>query len=321
MKIKGIIKKFLPKSYVYGRKYRLCEKNANKTYREAEKELNEKFKIIFGREIDWENPKTYNEKINVAKVYDPTPIKTKLTDKILVTDWVKKKLKDDGCKFIPLLGTYDSVDEINFNDLPSCFVIKMNDDSGSVYLCDEDHPINKDILKKYKYYLQKRNYAYSSYEMQYKDIKPKIMIEQCMGRAIRDYKFQCFNGRCCSCRVDFDRFGKHTRNFYDRSWKLLPYNKGDLKNNPGVIEKPKNLKKMWKMAEKLSSDFDQVRVDFYDIDNVIYFGEMTFTNGAGFEEFHPAEVDLEMGKLWKLDMESISKHRHQLLNSGAIIGD
>lgn len=142
-----------------------------------------------------------------------------------------------------------------------------------------------------------------------------------MGDSIRDYKFQCFDGKVVSCRVDFNRFGDHTRNFYDKHWKLLPYNKGNYANYPKPVKKPANFEKMLRLAEKLSKGFDQVRVDFYDIDDVIYFGEMTFTNGSGFEKFNPEKIDLDMGKLWHLDMDAIRKRRQQLLSSNAKLGD
>lgn len=313
MSVKKVIKRWLPKKVLYWREHRLLMKNIDKTYAEAEKELDDKFEKKFGRKINWDNPTTYNEKINVAKLYGATDVKTMLTDKILAAEWVRGRVGDE-CSFIPLIATYNSVDEIEFAELPDRYVMKMNNDSGSVVICDEAHPITKSVKTAYRCFLQKRNYAYVGYEMQYKDIKPQIMIEKYMGGAIRDYKFQCFDGKCYSCRVDFDRFGNHTRNFYDKKWNLLPFNKGEFKNYPGVVRKPRNFDKMWKLAEKLSQGFDQVRVDFYDIDGVVYFGEMTFTNGAGLERFYPSEVDLKMGELWKLDMGLIRERRRGLLD-------
>lgn len=318
-KIKMLTKKCLPKSFLYRYKYSVNVKNSKKTYAGVENELQKKYEKVFGRKINWEKPTTYNEKINVAELYCATPIKTRLSDKIQVSDWVKEKLGDE-CKIIPLIGVYNSVDEIDFSKLPECYAMKMNNDSGSIFVCDKKHPITKNVLYKYRHYLEKRNFAYNGFEMQYKNIKPKVMIEKYMGEAIRDYKFQCFNGEVYSCRVDFDRFSNHTRNFYNKNWELLEFNKGNFKNKKG-IKKPKNFKKMWKMAEKLGADFDQVRVDFYDIDGAIYFGEMTFTNGAGLEKFYPDKIDFEMGKLWNLDMKKVNKCRQKLLFSNKKIGD
>lgn len=311
-KVKILIKKCLPKSFWYRREYCMNVKNSKKTYANAEKEINKKFEKIFGYKINWENPVTYNEKINVAKLYAANDIKTRLTDKILATDWVIEKLGSE-CKIIPVIATYDSVDEIDFSKLPERYVMKMNNDSGSVFICDENHPITKDILAKYRYCFEKRNFAYVGFEMQYKNIKPKIMIEKYMGDKIRDYKFFCFSGEVYSCQVDFDRFSNHTRNFYGKDWNLLPYNNGKFKNYDKTVKKPKNFEKMWCLAEKLSAGFDQVRVDFYDIDGEIYFGEMTFTSADGFKPFYPDEVDFEMGKMWKFDIDSAKKRRKELL--------
>ena len=321
MSLKETIFNLLPTSLGYSLLYRIQSKRKNKTFLDVEKEMDRKYKKVFGNTINWDNPTTYNEKLQVAKIYGSTQIKTRLTDKLQVREWVKSTLKSEACHFVPIIATLDSIEQINTKKLPNRFIIKMNNDSGSVVICDEDNPLTNEWISKYKNYYQKRNYAYHGYEMQYQHIKPKIIIEKYMGDSIRDYKFACFNGKVVSCRVDFDRFKNHTRNFYDKNWNLLPYNKGEFNNNPSKIEKPKNYKKMWKIAEKLSTHFDQVRVDLYEIDGIIYFGEMTFTNGSGFEMFHPSEMDYIFGKMWKLDMKKITKRRHKLLSTKAKLGD
>ena len=180
MRIRKIIKRILPKRIIYRHECSLQAKNANMTYADVENMINTNFAKVFGRNINWDNPISYNEKINVAKLYNVTPTKICLTDKILAAEWAKKQLGNEG-KIIPLIATYDSVDEIDFSKLPKRYVIKMNNDSGSVFICDEKHPITKDIIEKYRYYFQKRNYAYNNFEMHYKDIKPKIMIEKYIG--------------------------------------------------------------------------------------------------------------------------------------------
>lgn len=356
MNIKNFASKKLPRRLVCHHAYAVREKRAKKTYAEAEAELNARFEKVFGRPIDWENPTTYNEKLQVTKLYGATPLKTRLTDKILVVNWVKERLGDssnthrggssasevgdgraefgtsDGeaefasqgderLAFIPLIAAYDSIDEIDFSKLPDRYVMKMNNDSGSVFIHDEKHPLTKDWIAKYRYYFQKRNYAWNGYEMQYRGIKPKIMIEKYMGGAIRDYKFQCFGGKVYSCQVDFDRFSSHTRNFYDKNWQLLPYNDGDYTNYPEPVRKPENFEKMWGLAAKLSAEFDQVRVDFYDIDGIVYFGEMTFTSASGFKPYHPFRIDKEMGALWQLDMAPIRARRKKLLEARARLSD
>lgn len=322
MNIKTSIKKIIPYAILCKARLYLEEKRSNQTYPEIEASIDATFEHQFGKKVDWDNPTSYNEKLQVSKLYAVSEDKIQLTDKIAVEEWVKRRLgSSDDCHFIPLIAAYDSVDDIDFSQLPEKYVIKMNNDSGSALVIDKDRPFTERNKKEYKYYFQKRNYAYVSYELQYRDIKPKIMIQKYMGHSIRDYKFACFNGKVVSCRVDFDRFGNHTRNIYDKNWTLLPYNKGEYTNNPKTIKKPANFEKMWKLASKLSKGFDQVRVDFYDIDGKIYFGEMTFTNGNGVEAFHPNDYDEKMGQEWKLDMDAISERRKKLLKLNTKIKD
>ncbi len=296
MNIKNSIKQIIPET-LYN-KYMLCkyENNIHKNYSTIEKEINERYKNTFGRDINWENPKTYNEKLNIMKIYGATELKAKLTDKFLVRDWIKEKIGEEY--LIPLIGVYDTFNDIDFEKLPERFVMKCNHDSGSVVICNNKNELNlKKLRKKYAYYL-KRNFAGLSYEMHYKDIKPKIIIEKYMGDDIRDYKFLCFDGNAYYCRVDFDRFGNHTRNIYDLDWKLQDFNKGNYKNYEKEIMPPKHFEEMKNLVSKLCQGFDQVRVDLYEVDDRVYFGEMTFTNGEGFEIFVPDEYDYKIGEKW-----------------------
>lgn len=263
-------------------------------------EISKKYKKEFGRELNWNCPKTYNEKINVSKLYCATPEKTMLTDKLLVRDWVKSKIGEEY--LIPIIKVYDRFKDINFDELPDKFVIKMNNDSGSTVICENKKNLNKKILKKKYFYYTKRNFAFVGYEMQYRDIKPKIMIEKYMGNNINDYKFQCFEGKVAYCGVDYNRFGNHKRNYFDIEWNKLPFEKGNVESTNYKQKKPENLDKMLEIVSVLSKGFDQVRVDLYDINNKIYFGEMTFTSGNGFSKMSPNIWDEKIGKMWNLKM-------------------
>lgn len=280
--------------------YKLVEIDIHKkySYKKIESYVNKQYKKNFGRNIDWENPKTYNEKLCVSKIYGCNKLKSELTDKITVRNWIKEKI---GAEYlIPIIGVYDKFDDIDFEKLPDKFVMKMNNDSGSVYVCEDKTKIDMSKLRdKFNYYI-KRNFAYLYFEMHYSNIKPKIIIEKFMGTAINDYKFLCFNGKIVSIRVDYDRFGDHKRNFYDLNWNLLPFNKGNFRNYM-VNDKPSNLDEMKSIVEKISSGFDQIRIDLYDINNKVYFGETTFTNGAGLEKFEPDIWDEKIGKMWKFN--------------------
>ena len=310
------IKSILKKSSIMrkmSKKYNLLKlKNKeNLKFSDVEKIIDDKYSKAFGKSVDWENPKTYTEKINFSKLYNFTKEKTILSDKYLVRDWVKEKI---GEKYlVPLINAYNSFEEIDFNDLPNQFVIKCNHDSGSVTLVHNKNLVNKKELKEKYDYLLKRNFAYCGFEMHYANINPKIMIEKYMGESIKDYKFLCYNGKPYFCWVDFDRYTNHKRNIYNMNWELQKFNQKDYGNYDKKVEKPSNFDEMSKIAEKLSKGFDHVRVDLYDIDGKVYFGEMTFTNGNGFEPITPKEWDKKLGDLWNLDVSSRNKNRDKRL--------
>ena len=275
------------------------ERHQHMTYAEIEAEIGRTYQAIFGRSVDWDNPKSYNEKMQVAKLYMPTPLKTRLADKYLVREWITEKI---GAQYlIPLLGVYDSFDEIDFSGLPDKFVMKCNHDSGSVTLVKDKSTIDIAALKqKYESALA-YNFAYMGFEMHYRDIKPKIIIEQYMGDAINDYKFLCFDGKPFYCWVDVGRFGEHRRNIYNMDWELQPFIKGGIKNTEYEYPCPEKFCDMKRIVEILCDSFDQVRVDFYLIEDKIYFGEMTFTGACGFSTFNPDEWDYKLGELWPFD--------------------
>jgi len=272
--------------------------NLKITYEEIEAKIGAQYERSFGRKLNWDNPQTFNEKINVAKVYMPYPIKTKLADKYLVREWIKKKIGEEY--LIPLLGVYDSFDEINFDVLPDKFVIKCNHDWNSVTLCEDKSKLDRAALKEKYDSFMRRNFALKGYELQYYAIKPRIIIEKYMGKSIFDYKFMCFNGRPYYCWVDFDRYTRHTRNVYDLDWNLQPFAKTCAKYYKN-IPVPDKFDAMKQIVSKLCRDFDQVRVDLYFAEEKIYFGEMTFTTDNGFGKFYPDEWDYKIGALWPFD--------------------
>ena len=275
------------------------ESHSRMTYAQIEAAIDRQAVKMFGRPVNWENPQTYNEKIHVSKVYMPTPEKTRLADKGAVREWVTEKIGSEY--LIPLLGVYDSFDEIDFDALPEQFVIKCSHDSGSVTLVKDKSRINRAFLKRKYDIFMKRNLAWVGWEMHYREIPPKIIIEQYMGDALNDYKFLCFDGKPCFCWVDFDRFTNHKRNFYNLDWELQPFNQYHYGNYDKPVSCPECYDEMKSIAAKLSEGFEHVRVDLYVIDGHIFFGEMTFTNGNGFEEITPDEWSYKLGALWPFD--------------------
>lgn len=260
----------------------------------------------FGKKINLSNPQTFNEKISYLKLYEypKKEIYSVCADKIAVREYVKEK----GCGelLIPILGTYDSVNEINFENLPNKFVVKWNFGWGSNYICKDKSKINKKNFFKILKKMKRSKFYLRSSELHYKNIKKRLICEKFIGDSSEelpnDYKFYCFNGKAeyvliCS--------GRETKNlkfcFFDRNWNLCRINKQGLKLDKNFkIKKPKNMDKMFDYAEKLSENFKFVRVDLYNQNGRIYFGELTFTPSSGLDRGYTREGDILLGSKIKL---------------------
>lgn len=252
---------------------------------------------------DLENPKRYTDKIHWRKLYGLTPEMSRLSDKYAVREWIKEKIGEEY--LIPLLGVWDSFDEIDFNKLPDKFVLKTNNASSTNVIVTDKNSLDLKLLKKKFDFWMKMPYWYLyGYEMQYSKIPPKIIAEKYMEdpekEEILDYKFRCYMGRAEYVCVDLNRHADHRRAILDRNWMLqdvfLEYPAPDT-----VPEKPENFEKMLEIADTLAEGFDYVRVDLYDIAGHIYFGEMTFTSSSGLCTIKPEEWNYKLGSLWKLD--------------------
>lgn len=252
--------------------------------------------------LDLDKPKTFNEKIQWLKLYDSTAEKTKLADKYLVRDWIKEKIGEEY--LIPLLGVWDRFEDIDFDTLPDQFVLKANHGSGWNVIVKDKESLNIEATRTKFNNWMKKNFAFcNGLELHYKDIEPKIIAEKYIktdSGSVNDYKFFCFNGNIELIWVDANRYeGQHIRNIYSPDWELLPVTK-DYPNDAGMDLKPECYEKMNELARILSKDFICVRVDFYEVDGKVYFGEMTFTSGSGYGTFNPPEFDYELGSKLKL---------------------
>ncbi len=268
-------------------------------------ELAKWYQKATGLKLDLSNPQTFNEKIQWLKLYDATPLKTRLADKYLVREWIKEKIGEEY--LTPLLGAYDSFKQIDLNKLPEQFALKCNHGaSWNVIVKDKKLFDAKDTEKKFKKWL-KTNFAFhAGLEMQYKHIHPKILVEKYLDIPNNpiEYKMFCFNGKFEFCLFELDFFGDNPkRAFYDRNWQKMPFKIGRMPKEK-LPKKPKNFDKMVELAEILCKDFSFVRVDFYDVDSKIYFGEMTFTSGSGLSYFEPQEYNLKLGEMITLPAPS-----------------
>lgn len=263
-----------------------------------------KFLHKFHRELNLNNPHSFNEKLQWLKINDKNPLFKCLSDKIQVKNIVRREFGGDIV--IPTICIWDSPDEIDLEKLPDKFVLKCSHDSGSVVICK-----NKDNfdLKKSKKILRKalkKDYFNGSREWPYKNIERKIFAERFIGndsKAMTDYKFFCFNGEPKFLYISegLDNHKTATMSFYDLNGKLLPYKRSDYGINEHA-KMPKNFNLMIEMAKKMAvfSQAKFVRVDLYSIDNKIYFSEFTFYPCGGFIPFDPDSIDYEIGKLLKL---------------------
>lgn len=249
--------------------------------------------------LNLDYPQTFNEKIQWLKLYDSTPIKTRLADKYLVREWVKEKIGEEY--LIPLLGVYDKFEDIDFEALPDQFVIKCNHGSGWNIIVKDKSKLDLKTTKEKLDRWMHTNFAFQAgYELHYKNIIPKIVIEQYIEEiknALYDYRFFCSYGDVKQIWLDvYSGTPNHKRKIYDKNWNELKFTVKWPRLEMD-IKKPEELDKMIRFSEILSKEFSLVRVDFYLINNHIYFGEMTFTSMSGIGQFDPEKEDLNLGNM------------------------
>lgn len=258
------------------------------------------YRASMGKKLNLNNPVTYNEKLQWLKLYDRKPEYSMMVDKYAVREYIKEKLGKEY--LIPLLGVWDKFEDIDFDKLPDQFVLKPNHTSGNVFICKDKKNIDFIKLKKDVNAWLKREYYWLHREWPYKNISPKIIAEKYMvdesGTQLKDYKFFCFNGKVKSLFIATDRPFDTRFDFYDENFNHLPFTNGH-ENSEKIINKPEKFEKMILLAEKLSQNIPHVRVDFYNINGQIYFGEMTFYHWSGLMPFDPEEWDNIFGSYIK----------------------
>lgn len=256
------------------------------------------YKLITGKKLNLNDPVDFNEKLHYLMVYKYGKKEALLTDKILVKKYIENK-KIDGL-FVPkTLKVYKNVNEIDLNELPEKFVLKCNHGSGGVEICDSKKDFNFEKAKKVLFKSLKQNYAKIMYEYHYKYIKPYIFAEEYLNdknmKNPIDYKIYCKNGKAKTILVCSQRDSGLKLNEYDLKWNEVDLIKKEFKGDV-KLPKPKKLKEMIKIAEKISKEFPFVRVDLYEIDDKIYFGELTFTPAAGFCYYYGESSLMEHAK-------------------------
>ncbi|MFA6866937.1 MAG: ATP-grasp fold amidoligase family protein [Clostridia bacterium] len=260
--------------------------------------------------LNLKNPQSFNEKLQWLKLYNKNPLYTKLVDKYEVRKHISETIGKEY--LIPLIGVWDKFEDIDFSKLPNQFVLKCNHDSGGLVICEDKSKIDIEKTRKKINNSLKRNYYYGHREWPYKNVKPKIVCEKYMvdesGTELKDYKFMCFNGKVKCSFVCLNRNSPDGLNvdFYDMDWNLMPFER-HYKQSGNAIPKPYNFKKMVEFAEKLSKNIPFLRVDFYETDEKLYFGELTFYPGSGYEEFTPESFDYLLGSWIKLPQKQVEQ--------------
>ncbi len=270
------------------------------------------------KQLDLDQPKRFDEKLWWLKLYNRDPMLTQCSDKVTVREYVKAC----GCQdiLIPQLACYQNVKELDLTIFQEEVVVKCNHNSGGHLFYDPQHPPSPKSLrtgiKKLKFIL-KQDASILSREWNYKNIPPRLIVEKVIrdheGNLPLDYKFMCFDGIPKLLFLDLGVINpdgtynhNYPRNIYDMDFNLLPVYE-TRPNADYPIQKPDHFDKMVEIARRLSEPFPFSRVDLYNIDGKIYFGEITFYHGGGCNDIQPEEWDLKMGEWIRLDNEKIKK--------------
>ena len=266
------------------------------------------FRLRMGYKLNLKNPQTFSEKLQWLKLYNHKAEYTNMVDKYEAKKYVASIIGEEY--IIPTIGIWDSVDEIDFDKLPNQFVLKCTHDSGGIVICTDKSKLD---VKKAKIKLKRglnRNFYTQNREWPYKNIKPRIIGEQYMvdesGYELKDYKFFCFDGEPKAMFIATDRgvANEETKfDFFDMEFQHLPFTNGHPNSNKEV-HKPLGFEKMKQLASSLSRNIPHVRIDFYDINGKIYFGEITFFHWSGTMPFEPIEWDYKFGEWIKLDVNN-----------------
>lgn len=277
-----------------------------------------RFRKMFGRKIDLKNPKDINEKILWLSLYSDISEWSRMADKYAVRSYVEERGLGD-C-LVKLYGKWDRAEDIEWDELPQQFVLKTNNGSGTVKLVMDKSKLDIPKTTKLMDAWLHKNVASATTEFHYESIKPCVIAEELLdfskdsneSTSAIDYKVWCFNGRAYYVWTCANRNEESTEvALFDREWNYLPeksvFNE-HYKEQKELIKKPMNLQEMLEVAEKLAMPFPVVRVDLYNINGHIYFGEMTFTSLGDTMDFYTQDCLYEMGSL--IDISNVKKVRN-----------
>jgi hypothetical protein len=264
--------------------------------------LRKEFKKNMGYDLNIDNPRTFNEKIQWLKVHYHDPLMVICADKVAVRNHIARMIGIEH--LVPVYGIWNHVNDIDIEGLPRQFVLKTSHASGQFIICKDKATLDwDDALHKLQRW-QHKNYYYTTGEWVYKDIKPRLICEEFLEDNIADYKIQCFNGEPKMLYVCTDRSKELKVSHFDLDFNLLNITHKH-KSHVDKMQKPQSFEKMLKIAKTLSAGFPYVRVDLYESKGKVYFGELTFTPANGMCPFEPQKWDFIMGDM--LDLSKANK--------------
>ena len=261
------------------------------------------YKNTFLRPLNLKNPQTFNEKLQWLKLYNRKPEYSKMVDKYEAKKYVASIIGEEY--IIPTYGVYNSFDEIDFEALPNQFVLKCTHGSGDVVICKDKASFDYENARKKLTKSLKTNYYKIGREWPYKNVKPRIIAEKFLddgNGCLRDYKIFCFSGEAKLILIASDRFTSSEPKFdyFDNNFKYLEFDWTHPRSKSNIPQKPQLFDVMMNLAETLSTDIPHLRVDFYEFEDKVFFGELTFFHAGGFTDFTPDEWDFTIGEWIKL---------------------
>ena len=268
-----------------------------------------------GKRLNLNNPQTFNEKIQWLKLYDRRHEYIRMVDKYEVKKYVADIIGEQY--IIPTSGVWENFDSIDFESLPQQFVLKCTHDSGGVFICNDKSKFNIEDARKKINSSMKKNYYFHGREWPYKNVKPRIIAEQYIydkkNIVPEDYKIYCFNGKPKYIVVFHNRFNDAknlSETVYDIDWKPQNISLDNHFEVSDIIEpKPKCLEELLNITKMLCKNHAQVRIDFYIVNNIIYFGEITLSTASGFQPMIPEELDEFLGR--EIDISSLKSKENR----------
>lgn len=262
-----------------------------------------KYQYRLHKKLDLKNPKTFNEKLQWLKLNNHKKIYTTMVDKYEAKKYIADIIGERY--IIPTLGVYDQFDNIDFDKLPNQFVIKCTHDSGGLVICKDKAKLDRRIAKRRINKSLKHNYYFSGREWPYKNVKPRILIEQYMEdpktKELSDYKFFCFNGKIGIVLVCTNRQKNLEETWLDENFNYIDLEEGGHKNRTDLT-KPACFEEMKRISRKISKGIPHIRVDLYEINGKVYFGELTFFPASGFERFSDESWNEKLGNMIDLGL-------------------